>query len=290
MSAPPGAGRAKLVTTMSDDDAPTPPEADVSDERPRADGGANPHTRHGAFREGVERAVAPELRAARDLERRLTPAWRRATRGEPRWQVSLAVLAAIAMQVALPERVALGPRWLLPSVAGLLLVALIAANPRRIDRPSRALRTGSLVLIATVTAANAGSAGRLVLDLLRGNEVGTNASRLLVTGGAIWLTNVIAFSLWYWEFDRGGPVARARATRPHPDFLFAQMQSPELAPDDWEPRFVDYLYLSFTNAAAFSPTDVLPLSAWAKLTMMGQSAVSLMTVALVIARAVNILK
>jgi len=112
---------------------------------------------------------------------------------------------------------------------------------------------------------------------------------LLLTGGAIWLTNVIAFGVWYWELDRGGPAARAHATRQHPDFLFAQMQTPELAPDDWEPAFVDYLYVSFTNAAAFSPTDVLPLSRWAKLTMLVQSAVSLSTVALVVARAVNTL-
>jgi uncharacterized membrane protein len=123
---------------------------------------------------------------------------------------------------------------------------------------------------------------------VQGTE-GQDAGPLLITGAAIWLTNVIVFSLWYWELDRGGPVARAHATRAHPDFLFAQMQNPELAPSDWEPGFADYLYLSFTNATAFSPTDVLPLSRWAKLTMMLQSAVSLATVALVIARAVNIL-
>ena len=132
-------------------------------------------------------------------------------------------------------------------------------------------------------------AGRLIVGLVRGTE-GQTAGPLLLTGGAIWLTNVIVFALWYWELDRGGPAARAVAPRPHPDFLFAQMQSPELAPDDWEPQFADYLYLSFTNATAFSPTDVLPLSRWAKLTMMLHSLISLATVALVIARAVNILK
>lgn len=272
------------------DPAASTPGADRGEQLLAPSEGGQSHVGHGAFREGLEHAVAPELRAARDIEQRLLPAWRQVTQGEPRWQVSVAVLCAIGMQVALPERVALGPRWLFPSVAGLLLVALIAANPRRIDRSSRALRAGSLVLIATVTLANAWSAGRLVVSLVNGDQVSSNASRLLVTGAGIWLTNVIAFSLWYWEFDRGGPVARARAIRPHPDFLFAQMQAPDLAPEDWEPRFVDYLYLSFTNAAAFSPTDVLPLSAWAKVTMMAQSAVSLMTVALVIARAVNILK
>jgi uncharacterized membrane protein len=107
---------------------------------------------------------------------------------------------------------------------------------------------------------------------------------------SVWLTNVIAFGLWYWEFDRGGPVVRAAGTMRHPDLMFPQMASPELAPPDWEPQFVDYLYLSFTNATAFSPTDVMPLARWAKLTMLVQSAVSLAIGALVIARAVNILR
>ena len=219
----------------------------------------------------------------------VAPAWQRATEGEPRWQVSLGVLAALAMQVTLPQEVVTRPRWLLPALAVLLLVALSVANPRRINKRSPALRAGSMLLIGIISLANASSAFRLVADLLNGTET-SNATRLLLTGGAIWLTNVVIFGLWYWEFDRGGPVGRANATHKFPDFLFAQMQSPELAPADWEPRFVDYLYLSFTNAAAFSPTDVLPLSRWAKLTMLVQSAVSLSTVALVVARAVNTLR
>ena len=107
---------------------------------------------------------------------------------------------------------------------------------------------------------------------------------------AIWFTNVIAFALWYWQFDRGGPAARAHARRTLPDFLFVQMQTPDFAPPDWEPGFVDYLYLSFTNATAFSPTDTMPLSRWAKRPCSSSQLVSLVTVALVIARAVNILK
>ena len=122
------------------------------------------------------------------------------------------------------------------------------------------------------------------------SDLEQNAASLLATGAAIWFTNVIAFGLWYWEFDRGGPVARAYARQILPDFLFVQMQNPELAPVEWEPGFLDYFYLSFTNATAFSPTDVMPLSRWAKLTMMTQALVSLVTLALVIARAVNILK
>jgi hypothetical protein len=117
---------------------------------------------------------------------------------------------------------------------------------------------------------------------------GNDAGALLSTGAAIWLTNIIAFAVWYWQFDRGGPAAHAR--RALPDFQSVQMQNPDLAHPEWEPQFVDYLYLSFTNATAFSPTDVMPLSRWAKLTMLGQSLVSLVTLALVIARAVNILK
>jgi hypothetical protein len=147
----------------------------------------------------------------------------------------------------------------------------------------------SLFLIAILSLANAWSVARLVTGLVHGTE-GENAGPLLVTGGVIWLTNVIIFGLWYWEFDRGGPVSRALATRLYPDFQFVQMTSPHLAPPDWEPAFGDYLYLSFTNAAAFSPTDVLPLSRWAKIGMATQSAISIVTVALVVARAVNILK
>jgi uncharacterized membrane protein len=124
---------------------------------------------------------------------------------------------------------------------------------------------------------------------VRGSEDMT-AGPLLITGGIIWLTNVIIFGLWYWEFDRGGPVARTNATHQYPDLMFPQMTAPQLAPPDWEPMFADYLYLAFTNATAFSPTDVMPLSRWAKGAMLLQSAVSIVTVALVVARAVNILR
>ena len=141
-----------------------------------------------------------------------------------------------------------------------------------------------------ITLVNAGSSVRLVYAIIKTEPFTNDANILLVSGGVIWLTNVIAFGLWYWEFDRGGPVARANAERMYPDFQFVQMASPGLAPPDWEPAFADYLYLSFTNATAFSPTDTMPLSRWAKLAMTVQAAVSIVTVALVVARAVNILK
>jgi uncharacterized membrane protein len=236
------------------------------------------------------RIVDPQLNLLRGAQEHIVlPAWRRVTDGEARWPVSVAVGVAITLQILLPDQVANKHRWILPAAAAALLVALIVSNPRHITRQSGALRTASMVLIAVISIGNAWSAGRLIVGLVQGTE-GQTAGPLLLTGGAIWLTNVIVFALWYWELDRGGPAARAVAPRPHPDFLFPQMQSPELAPDDWEPEFADYLYLSFTNATAFSPTDVMPLSRWAKLTMMLHSLVSLATVALVIARAVNILK
>jgi len=251
------------------------------------DGGVSHRPRSDVRRAG--QVSGPGAKAAEASGGVHLPAWRRVTQGEPRWPVSVAVIVAVVLQVTLPGRVAAHPRWLLPGVEAALLVGIVAANPTRISRRSAHLRTASIALIFVVTAANAWSAARLVDALLNG-RASADATSLLLTGASIWLTNVVAFALWYWEMDRGGPAARAHVTRKYPDFLFAQMQNPELAPAEWEPGFVDYLYLSFTNAAAFSPTDVLPLARWAKLTMLVQSAVSLLTVALVIARAVNILK
>jgi len=217
------------------------------------------------------------------------PAWLRKTPGERRWPVTLTVLVAIALQVLLPPHLTRPlPRPVLPALEGGLLIGLSIANPVRIERRGKAVRVASIVMILLMTIANAASAVLLIRAILHGKPV-TPATPLLASGASIWATNVIAFALWYWEFDRGGPVSRALATSRHPDLLFPQMASPELAPPDWEPRFVDYLYLSFTNATAFSPTDVMPLARWAKLTMLVQSAVSLGIGALVIARAVNIL-
>ncbi|MFY9887399.1 MAG: DUF1345 domain-containing protein [Streptosporangiaceae bacterium] len=218
------------------------------------------------------------------------PAWLRPTRGEPRWPITLTVLAAIVLQILLPAHLTdLLPRWLMPSLEGALLIGLTVADPVRVERGGTAMRVASIVLILLVTIANAASAVLLIRAIVEG-RAGSSAVPLLTTGASVWLTNVIAFGLWYWEFDRGGPVVRAAGTMRHPDLLFPQMASPELAPPDWEPQFVDYLYLSFTNATAFSPTDVMPLARWAKLTMLVQSAVSLAIGALVIARAVNILR
>jgi len=224
------------------------------------------------------------------IRRPQLPAWRRQTRGEVRWPVTICVAVAIALQIAVPDRLVLvHPYWVLPVVQGALLLVLIALNPHRIEGRSTAVRMLSLGLGLLLSLANAWSVVRLCQEITNGS-LDKSANELLITGAAVWLTNVVAFALWYWEFDRGGPVARALNTKRYPDFQFPQMISPpEMVPPDWEPAFVDYLYLAFTNASAFSPTDVMPLSRWAKLAMTVQSVISIVTVALVVSRAVNIL-
>jgi len=146
-----------------------------------------------------------------------------------------------------------------------------------------------MALAGLITLDNVASAFVLDRGILTG-RAGSDTVVLLSAGAAIYLTNIIVFGIWYWELDRGGPFNRAAGTDPHPDFLFPQMASPELGPEHWEPRFLDYLYTSFTNVMAFSPTDTMPLSRWAKSLMALQSAIALSTTALVLARAVNILK
>jgi uncharacterized membrane protein len=216
-------------------------------------------------------------------------AWGEVATGESRWPPVLAVVVAIALQVVLPTSLiqGLGPRWLIPAVEGVLLVALLITNPHQVDRAESNLRLLSLAMIAVITVANVVALGELIRALL---DHTTAAGRTLVFASVpIWLTNVIAFGLWYWEIDRGGVTARMLPGHRAPDFLFPQMSTPGAAPG-WAPQFVDYLYTSFTNATAFSPTDTMPLTSRVKLLMMVQSLASLLTVALVISRAVNILR
>jgi hypothetical protein len=221
----------------------------------------------------------------------LVPAWRRRSRGEKRWPVTVAVVAAVVLQLQLSDSLTKPlPHSLLPTLEGALGIALIVVNPVRIERGGLVARMGSIALIVLITAANAISAILLIRAILEALPMTATAGPLLASGASIWGTNVIAFGLWYWELDRGGPVLRAEGTRMFPDLMFPQMATPHLAPRNWRPYFIDYLYLSFTNATAFSPTDVMPLSRWAKIAMAIQSGLSLALGALVIARAVNILK
>jgi uncharacterized membrane protein len=215
-------------------------------------------------------------------------AWGIASLGEPRWPALLAVLAAIALQLVLPDSLirGLGNRDLIPALEGALIVVLLVANPGRISREQSRLRVVGVALIALITVANVVSLVELIHALLYGSKAGGRP--IVYASVPIWLTNVIVFGLWYWELDRGGPAARQLADHHRPDFLFPQMSTPGSAPG-WNPDFLDYLYTSFTNATAFSPTDTMPLTAWSKLLMMVQSLASLVTVAVVVSRAVNIL-
>jgi uncharacterized membrane protein len=216
-------------------------------------------------------------------------AWGIQCYGEPRWPALLAVLAAIALQLILPDSLirGLGNRALVPSLEGGLLLVLLIANPGRISTEESRLRIVGVALIAVITVANMVSLVELIHALLYGTEAGGRP--IVYASVPIWLTNVIAFGLWYWELDRGGPAIRQQPTHRRPDFLFPQMSTPGSSPG-WGPNFLDYIYTSFTNATAFSPTDTMPLTVWAKLLMMLQSFASLLTVAVVVSRAVNILK
>lgn len=166
------------------------------------------------------------------------------------------LVLAIGLQYLLPDTyVLLRPHWLLPLIEALLLIALVALS----SRPGARLHRVGLLLIALMSLDNAVSSALLDAGLLTGS-VGSDALPLLASGASIYATNIIAFGLWYWQLDRGGPSARAVVRHPYPDFLFPQMGQTSLAPPTWRPIFLDYLYVSFTNATAFSPTDVMPLT------------------------------
>jgi uncharacterized membrane protein len=207
-------------------------------------------------------------------------------REEPFWQAQAALVGALILYLTLPSKLVVGPGWLMPALELMLIGGLWFDRPRLNRTQARRERTAVLVLLGMVAIANAVSLELLVHYLLHGGKA---AGRPLILASiVIWLTNVAVFALWYWQLDRGGPDRRARGDAARPDFLFPQMTEPELTPM-WSPSFLDYLYTSFTNSTALSPTDTMPVSIPAKMLMMVQSMISLVTVLLVGARAVNIL-
>nr|WP_245633696.1 DUF1345 domain-containing protein [Amycolatopsis jejuensis] len=205
------------------------------------------------------------------------PAWRRATNGETRWPAAIVVMGTLALQLALPDEMVLRPWWLLPALTAVLIVALMLLNPGRVSEFNTIERMISLAALAVVSVLNGASAVQLVIGIAEGSLRG-HAVQVLISGVVIYWTNVVVFSLWYWEFDRGGPARRATGRAEYPDLQFPQMSDPSMAKAEWEPRYLDYLYMSFTNATAFSPTDVMPLRIWAKMTMMVQAGISLLLV------------
>jgi hypothetical protein len=208
--------------------------------------------------------------------------------GESRWPMAGAVLAVMIFTILLPGSVQPGPPWLLPSVEGLLLVVLVVADPGKIDRRSRELRAISILLVTVIVVGTLWSTTLLIHDLIRGGPETNSATDLLEAGAVVWVSNNIAFALLYWELDGCGAATRAHHLARYVDIAFPQQLNPGLAPAGWRPRFIDYLYLGFTNATAFSPTDAMPLVPWAKIAMSLQAVISLAILGLVVARAVNV--
>jgi uncharacterized membrane protein len=200
--------------------------------------------------------------------------------------MAAAVLVAIILQSTAPENGRLVPWWIVPAIELLLLAVAMIRDPGRIDRRGPGSQRATIALAAAMTIATVVGIAVLIVDILDTNLIVT-ANSILGRGAALWVTNVIAFSFWYWIFDRGGPGERAAGSAIAPSFAFPENATPELAPDGWQPRYHDYLYLSFTNATAFSPTDTLPVQAWAKMAMLAESVLSLITAIMVIARAIN---
>jgi hypothetical protein len=217
---------------------------------------------------------------------------------ESRWEAAPAVATIIGFQVVLASvsRVQHWTLWTLPWWVWLISVPpeLALLIPLAWNRPRQRLeqlglrRMVALALLGVISLTNALLLIALIGSLVKGKE--TSGAQLLLKAVTVWGTNVIAFGLWYWGIDRGGPVRRLQPHPPPPDFQFPQMENPQLAAPGWRPELVDYLYVSFTNSIAFSPTDAMPLSRWAKLLMLAESSASCLTVLLVTARAVNIFK
>lgn len=215
---------------------------------------------------------------------------------EHRWPVSIALVLALSLYAFTPPTVV--PRYLLIGVVLLIFIPLLVLNPRRFRRETRWSRWLSIALAAVLTVSNQINVISVVITLVDGKADG---AQVLLTALQVWITNVVAFALVYWELDRGGPISRgtqARRNLPGADFKFPQDEDGDTVREvqlrssqksDWRPGYIDYLYMSVTNMMAFSPTDVMPLTSRAKLLMMLESITGFILLALVISRAVNIL-
>jgi hypothetical protein len=225
--------------------------------------------------------------------------------GEPVLLPLAAIAGAAALYATLPTRFIAGPnaglfgvvRWIVPGLTVLLLIGLLASFPegrlvRKLGLELAMVHLGRRIVVlfvtALISAANFASILLLVHLLIAGAH--TNARLLLRAGVHMWCVNVLVFALWFWELDNGGPIKRLKAGALGRDFLFPQQAQPGVGEPGWQPLFLDYLYVSFTNATAFSPTDAMPLSRWAKMLMLVESSASLVLAIMVAARAINILK
>ena len=207
---------------------------------------------------------------------------------DPVWHVQIVLVIALLLQIILPDKFTVGSRFIIPVVEAVLIVALSVTTPKQKVFKSFRRRLNVVALTALISATNIYSLSLVVGQLLHEGKV-SDGKTIILTAVNIYLTNLIIFALWYWEMDGGGPGERQRIKKYEKDFMFPQDSTPDIAHPDWKPTFVDYLYLSSTNAMAFSPTDTMPLSRRAKVLMLIQATASLIVVALVAARAVNIL-
>jgi hypothetical protein len=222
----------------------------------------------------------------RDLEHRGFRAAEELGRDDPLWPGQLAILAALLLFLALPEALTIGPRWPLPAAEAVVLAALVIAA--RVGRQARRRREIAIGLVLVAVLANLLALGLLAHHLLTGGQA--RGGDLIDGGAIIWSTNLLLFAVLYWELDRGGPRRPAADRTPVvPDFLFPQMTDDRYAAPGWKPGFGDYLYVSVTNQTAFSPTDTMPLTLRVKALMGVQGVAALITIGVIVARAVNLL-
>lgn len=229
------------------------------------------------------------------------PQFNAAVRHEPRWHASLAVLAALLLYITLPPKLTIGPVWVAPLIVLIVLVPLSILAPHRHKETAR-MRFWGIFLIATVNFFNIASVALLIYSFFHPSKVvaPASAAALLLHGLQIWFTNILVFGLWFWELDGGGPDVRAHASAAaevrNADFLFPQMSlmanpgESQFINSSWRPQFFDYLYVAFVNSTAFSPADTMPLSRMAKFLMLVEAMMSLITVAIVLARSVSLIQ
>ena len=213
-----------------------------------------------------------------------------AHKGEPRWAMAGTVLAAAGLHATLPDDVKfIGQLWIYPFVVGVLLLVLVVGDPGRIDRTDTWLRVVTGLLIAFITVVNAVSVNFLVRLILLDADKHLGPVRLLSAGVAIWIINILAFGLWFWDLDQGGAAERAAGTSRLPALLFPEMGNPEVVRAGWAPTLPDYLHMSWGTATSLGPSDVSAIKLWSKAMMTFEAAVSLLLGVLIIARAISLL-
>jgi hypothetical protein len=210
-------------------------------------------------------------------------------RDEPRWPPALAILAVLGLLAVLPHHVTVMPVWVSRVAALAILVPMAAVALTRANALWLRIERTMIMLFAVAYVANTIAELADMIGIITLHPPESRSISLLSSSLAIWVSNILTFSLLYWQIDRGGPYARMSKARVKPDWLFPQAAAPEDVPPDWRPLFLDYLFLGFNTAAAFSPADVLPLTQRAKMLMMLESTISLLTLVVVAARAVGVL-